>query len=95
MRSLLLLPLLLLLAACGSATAPADTAAPSVAEENEAAAPQEDVQESPQSGDSIQDGKSSVVTGTTPQEASIVRAEDHFIGAEDPVVTIIEYGDFQ
>ena len=32
---------------------------------------------------------------TTPQEAYVTRPGDHYKGAEDPDVLIIEYGDFQ
>jgi hypothetical protein len=31
----------------------------------------------------------------TPDEASVVRASDHVLGATEPLVVIIEYGDFQ
>lgn len=32
---------------------------------------------------------------TTFEEAAVLRATDHFKGAEEPIVEIIEYGDFQ
>ncbi len=32
---------------------------------------------------------------TTVAEAAVVRPEDQVIGAEDPAVVIIEYGDYQ
>ena len=95
MRKLLFLPLLLLLAACGSAAAPVVTSVAESADGNEAAAPEEIEQEAPESSDSAQDGKGSVAIGATPQEASIVRVQDHTKGTNDPTVTIIEYGDFQ
>jgi hypothetical protein len=95
MRKLLFLPLFLLIAACGSATSPVDTAVPESSGGDEAAVPQESEQEAPQSGESTQDGKGSVATGTTPQEASIVREQDYVKGTDDPKVTIVEYGDFQ
>ena len=42
--------------------------------------------------------ESAIIPGfpaTTVQEASIVRERDWKKGAEDPLVSIIEYGDFQ
>lgn len=36
-----------------------------------------------------------VFPATTPAEASVVRVTDHVLGAADPMVQIIEYGDFQ
>ncbi len=36
-----------------------------------------------------------VEISTTPEEAGIVRDQDWTIGADEPSVTIIEYGDFQ
>jgi hypothetical protein len=30
-----------------------------------------------------------------PDQVSIVRAQDHVIGAAEPLISIIEYGDFQ
>ncbi|MFN2106801.1 MAG: hypothetical protein ACK2UJ_18140 [Candidatus Promineifilaceae bacterium] len=95
MRKLLFLPLLIFLAACGSATAPAATPAPESSDVGEAAAPRESDQETPQNGQTSEAGKASVVTGATPQEASVVREQDYVTGASDPKVTIIEYGDFQ
>ncbi|MFN2136353.1 MAG: hypothetical protein ACK2UK_10385 [Candidatus Promineifilaceae bacterium] len=91
MRKLVLGPLLLItlfLAACGGTAAPAPTreagttgAAPdSMPATAETAA-------KPVSAD--------VATGSTPEEASIVRPQDHTQGASDAQVTIIEYGDFQ
>ena len=100
MRKLLILPLLLLLVACGSADEPQDTAPSEGAVANEASAPAEtsgddtSVEET-SSGDTAQDGKGSVVTGKTPEQAGVVREQDHVKGAAEPTVTIIEYGDFQ
>jgi len=31
----------------------------------------------------------------TPDQVGVVRPQDHFLGASEPLVTIIEYGDFQ
>jgi hypothetical protein len=99
MRKLILLPLMLLLVACGSATTPEVTTAP---EDTGGEAAVEDNTTGDAGSEEIasadgapQDGKSSVATGATPQEASIVREQDYTKGADDPTVTIIEYGDFQ
>jgi hypothetical protein len=91
MRKYLILPLLLLLAACGSAAAPEATVAPQSPPANEPAVETE----APVADESNQSSKSDVVTGETPQDAGIVREQDHTKGAADPLVTIIEYGDFQ
>ncbi|MEJ2750867.1 MAG: hypothetical protein P8183_23615 [Anaerolineae bacterium] len=37
----------------------------------------------------------SFTPATNVAEAAVLRADDHTHGATDPVVTIIEYGDFQ
>jgi hypothetical protein len=95
MRKFLFLPLLIFLAACGSATAPVATPATENSDAGEATTPQESDQVTPQSGETSAVDKSSVVTGATPEEASVVREQDYVIGASDPKVTIIEYGDFQ
>jgi hypothetical protein len=36
-----------------------------------------------------------ITVANSPQEAGVVRDRDWSKGAEDPLVTIIEYGDFQ
>lgn len=100
MRKLLLLPLLLLLAACGSATAPDVITAPENTGSDEAAVEENTSgdaasEEIATGSEASQDGKSSVATGATPQEASIVREQDYTKGTDDPTITIIEYGDFQ
>lgn len=100
MRKLILLPFLLLLVACGSANAPEVTTAPEESGGSEAAVEDDTTgdagsEEIASTDGASQDGKSSVATGETPQEASIVREQDYTKGAEDPTVTIIEYGDFQ
>lgn len=91
-----LLLLLLLLAACGSAAEP-NGATDTESEETTAAVEDSGStteEESKDSG-SAQTGKTSVATGSNPEEASIVREQDHVKGTDDPTVTIIEYGDFQ
>jgi len=85
--------LVLLLAGCGS------TAGSNQASDEVPAATVEDSGTSPTAettaGDSATAANTSVTTGSTPEEASVVREQDHVIGSEEPIVTIIEYGDFQ
>lgn len=81
----LLLMSLLLLVACGPAGTPAS---PPMSEATTAVPPQE--------GNNQPASQVAVFTpATTPEEAGIVRPQDWVKGASDPVVTIIEYGDFQ
>ena len=94
MRKFLILPLLLLLlVACGSAA----ESEPTTGEETPAAIQESgsSAEEKPTVDNSAQTNKASVNTGSTPEEASIVREQDYSKGAEEPTVTIIEYGDFQ
>lgn len=79
MRKILLLPLLLLLAACAAA---APTAQPAPVEE----------QATPEI---TEDTAVSAAGATTPEQAAVVRDTDWVKGAAEPVVSIIEYGDFQ
>ncbi len=89
MRKLLLLPLLLLLVACGApAVTDDDAAAPNSSDE--AAVEVDSVTD-----DTEQAKEHTVDTGTTPAEAAIIREQDQSKGASDPLITIIEYGDFQ
>lgn len=81
-RMYLLLLGLLLLAACGPAGTPS---APTVNEPVTAVPPQVGV------GQAVP----AITPATTPEEAGIVRPQDWVKGASDPLVTIIEYGDFQ
>jgi hypothetical protein len=90
MRKFLLLPLLLLLVACGASTEPAtedqpaeEDAVPTTVSE---AAPES--QAETLSADPITPAK-------TPAEAGVIRDRDWAKGAEDPLITIVEYGDFQ
>ena len=41
------------------------------------------------------DSASSFTPAATIDEAAVTRPQDHVIGAEEPIVAIIEYGDFQ
>ena len=91
MRKFLILPLLLLLAACGSAAVPEATVAPQSPPADAPAAESEAQAANESSSRAVDD----VVTGTTPQEAGVARDQDHIKGAADPLVTIVEYGDFQ
>lgn len=79
----LLLVGLLFLAACGPAGTPAS---PATSEPSTAVPPQ-----APPISQPVEAG----FPATTPEEAGIVRQRDWVKGADDPVVTIIEYGDFQ
>ena len=94
MRKILLLPFLLLLVACGTsgATDPAtESSDEAAADSSKSAAVSEAVVErapSELSGDAIAIAK-------TPQEAGVARDRDSTKGAEAPLITIIEYGDFQ
>jgi hypothetical protein len=103
---LLLVPLLLLMAACGGGTAAptAPAVAPSIeadvsvptqsADTAEPTASQEQ-EENTEASTSIAADKSSVVTSSDPLVAGVARPEDYTKGATDPIVTIVEYGDFQ
>ncbi|MCA9934337.1 MAG: hypothetical protein H6662_13840 [Ardenticatenaceae bacterium] len=98
MKKLSFLWLILFLAACaqsapvnnqevGSEEAAADVAnatAVSTPGEVETAVPAT----APTNGDTI-------TPATTAEEAAVIRPEDWVSGAADPLVTIIEYGDFQ
>jgi len=89
MRKLLLLPFLLLLVACG--TSGADDAVTESVDDAVTESVDEAVLESAPakvSGDPI-------IIANSPQEAGVVRDRDWIKGTEDPLVTIIEYGDFQ
>lgn len=94
-RLLLLLLLILLLVACGSAAETGET----TNTDNDNAAPAEtsgtETEEETNDEATAQTGPGAVTTGSNLEEASIIREQDHVKGAEEPTVTIIEYGDFQ
>ena len=90
MRKLLLLPLLLLLVACGSSAA--------VETEDEKAEKSDDtaaVSEAAPESQPVAVSADPITPAETAAEAGIIRDRDWTQGAEDPLVTIIEYGDFQ
>lgn len=93
----------LLLVAC-SAAETIDQA--NTADENAVAAPTAAVEEETQPADTETAGEgveaapdeaeaAGAETAITPEEAGVIRERDWSKGAEDPAVTIIEYGDFQ
>ncbi len=71
-----------LLAACGP-SAVTDSAVPRV-----------DVVESPAASAAVEP-VSAFAPATAVSTAAVIREQDHIIGAEEPVVAIIEYGDYQ
>jgi hypothetical protein len=91
MRKLLLIPLLfLLLVACGASEeaepageAPEDNSGPA------------DVAESEVENEAPSVSADSISPAETVAEAGVIRDRDWTKGAEDPLITIIEYGDFQ
>ena len=71
--------------------------APAVVEEEEAE-PEEPAAEAQEESETVAEeppAASVNFPATTAEEANIVREVDYFKGAEEPLVTIIEYGDFQ
>lgn len=102
----LLLPLLLLLAACasgGDGLAPDDVAAPgaeSAAPGAESAAPTEvaatDAPSATDEAPADEPAADEAATTTSPDDPTLARERDWKLGdLTDPAVTIIEYGDFQ
>lgn len=103
-KYLLLLLALLVLAACGTSESPADATPQTEATAVTNDTPDEPTESPQEPTDAPQEPTTESVpvvdTGefafsSTVEEASIVRAEDHYLGSDDPAVTIIEYGDFQ
>ena len=90
MRKLWLLPFLILLAACASGGgAPIESQGEPDVESSTS------VPESPSAVAQMEPLNNEIVIGKNPADASAVRDRDWTEGAEDPVVSIIEYGDFQ
>lgn len=95
MRKIWLLPFLFLLAACASGGgAPTESQQNSDPDSSSAVteAPSED---SPSDSAPGQPLDNAITIGKNPAEAGEVRDRDWTKGAEDPLITIIEYGDFQ
>ena len=95
MRKILLFPLLLLLVACapeGEALSESKLNTESASPTAVTDAPPEGA---PSDSASEQPLDNAITIGMNPAEAGVVRERDWTIGAEDPLVTIIEYGDFQ
>jgi PBP1b-binding outer membrane lipoprotein LpoB len=99
-RILLLLVIGFLLAACASTSTETAVSVPEAPARPETAVPEEapaaEFEAETESEESSME--SAIIPGfpaTTVQEASIVRERDWKKGAEDPLVSIIEYGDFQ
>ena len=97
-RIMLLLVIGILFAACSPETAPESEAsipdAPARAETAVSEEPASEL-ESESNTQSLAEIEIPNFPATTVQEASVVRERDWKLGAEDPLVTIIEYGDFQ
>lgn len=95
MRKIWLLPFLFLLAACaagGGAPTESQQSAESYSSNSTGDSPSETV---PAQSVPVQELNNDITIGTNPAEAGVVRERDWTEGAEDPLVTIIEYGDFQ
>ena len=108
---LLAVGLLLVLIACGAPPAPADDPAVDESETAVESTSEEDAQESAETEEEStaeeSDADESVVqssgdntvalatAATTIEEASEPRAGDWIKGADDPLLSIVEYGDFQ
>ena len=90
MRNLLLIPLLLFLVACG-----AQETADTVDEEDAGSAKPTTVSEPAAESQPPAVSADPITPGKTAAEAGIIRDRDWTKGAEDPLITIVEYGDFQ
>ena len=101
MRKIWLLPILFLLAACqagGGAPVEDRTDTEAVAESSETTS--DPVTETDSEDTEVVDPPTdpldnNITISDNPAEAGVVRERDWTKGAEDPLVTIIEYGDFQ
>ncbi len=102
MKKIVLLWLVFLLAACGAAEAPerstelspTEPASQTTGEKPPATAVVDE--EAPAEASPVESSDADAFTiAKTPEEAGAVRARDWAKGAEEPAVTIIEYGDFQ
>jgi hypothetical protein len=95
MRKIWLLPFLFLLVACASGGgAPSETQQNAESESPKAA--EESVNESVSMDNAPAETlNNEIAIGENPVTAGVIRDRDWTKGAEDPLVTIIEYGDFQ
>jgi hypothetical protein len=94
MRKLLLLPIILLLVACGASGAE-DTATDSADAAGAESTSPTSMSETVVERAPVEVSGDPITVANSPQEAGVVRDRDWSKGAEDPLVTIIEYGDFQ
>ncbi|MCP4425422.1 MAG: hypothetical protein GY803_13090 [Chloroflexi bacterium] len=94
---------LFFLTACGSATNEVTVNVPSIGDaepatvapvpDDAAAVPTDEGAAAPTVVESLASDAFSPATAVS--EAAVIRSQDHVIGAEDPAVAIIEYGDYQ
>ena len=100
-RLVLMLMLILALAACGpsgvpsSPEAPANVTVPSEPIKTVVDADESTEAEFEPSDAATDSGSEPAVPVLTAAQVSVVRSQDHVLGAAVPAVTIIEYGDFQ
>lgn len=109
MKRIYLLIFILILAACGpiggnepveeSAKGPepgvSATAKPEKDEPAAAASPDDSNSSTSSTIESTSEDAPTINVAQTPAEASHYRKGDHTKGADDPLITIVEYGDFQ
>ena len=97
-KALFFVFLMMLLAACGGGTAVSPTAESEIpaakppTKEAVAASPTDTVAEEAEEPETAADDS---FPATNVADAAAVREQDWVKGAEEPIITIIEYGDFQ
>ena len=105
MKRILLIMLLMLLVGCGAAEPPANDAPTAANDETIAATDvpvvtDEELEteiaptEAPAAA-AVADSAAVPAPATNPTEAAVIRERDWVLGAEEPLISIIEYGDFQ
>ena len=95
MRRIWLLPFLFLLAACASGGG-APTESQSTAEADSSKSSDESLSESAPADIAPAEALNNDITiASNAADAGVIRDRDWTKGADDPLVTIIEYGDFQ
>ncbi len=97
-RLVLLFAIGLLLAACGSTSTETAVTVPEEPARPETAVVEEEPVAETESEPDTQPEEVAAIAGfpaSNVAEASIVRDRDWTLGTDDPLVTIIEYGDFQ